>query len=138
MQGVRTANSRGLSPGRDIPDIDAALAELDRLADERTARWELVLLLGHPETISAARAWHRLIWKLELFAGGELTDPDEYAALRADIDAGRERFYRAARHDLCISSGEIPPGGPWEFASDPARQREAERAAGDADLLRRG
>src|ERR1700722_9460155 len=48
MQGVRTANSRGLSPGRDIPDIDAALAELDRLAEERTARGGRRPLLGRP------------------------------------------------------------------------------------------
>jgi hypothetical protein len=115
MQSMLIANSRGLGARREIVDFDAALAEMARLASDRTAKWELVLLLGDPDTIAAARTWHRRTWQLERYARGERADPDGYAVLRADIDADRARFYAAARRDLGIKSGNIPSGGPWEL-----------------------
>ena len=50
-----------------------ALSQLGALTAERTAKWELVLLLGDPETIAAARRWHRRIWQVELLARGDIT-----------------------------------------------------------------
>jgi hypothetical protein len=117
VQSLRIANSRRLSPKPDTKDYVAALAELGRLADERTAKWELVLLLGDPETVSAGRVWHRRVWQIEPFARGERADAHEYAALLAEIDTDRARFYRAARRDLGIRSGDVPSGGPWEIDS---------------------
>lgn len=94
-------------------DMGQALAELDRLSQERTAKWELVLLLGDPATIASGRAWHRRVWHLELLARGEVpaTDRDR---LTAAVNADRSSFYATARKDLGITSGDIPLGGPWE------------------------
>jgi hypothetical protein len=94
-----------------------ALAELARLNIERTATWESVLLLGDPETIAAARTWHRRVWQVERFARGERTDTGQWDAVLADINADRGRFYAAARRDLGISTGEVPLGEPWAAAS---------------------
>lgn len=35
---------------------------------KRALAWEAVLLLGHPETVMAARSWHEAVWRLEGFA----------------------------------------------------------------------
>jgi hypothetical protein len=114
VQSLRIANSRMRSdPGESI-DYDEALAELGKLADERTTKCETVLLLGNPETIAAARAWHRHVWQMEFFARGERADADQYDTLREDVDADRARFYQAARQDLGITSGDVPRGGPWQ------------------------
>lgn len=93
----------------------ASLAELNRLAGERTAVWELVLLLGNPDVVAAARSWHRRVGLLEMLARGERADGIDTQALYDDIDTDRVRFYQAARQDLGIQSGDIPSGGPWDF-----------------------
>ena len=98
------------------------LSQLSALTAERTAKWELVLLLGDPETIAAARTWHRRIWQVELLARGDTTGLD-LEELVATVNADRERFYAAARRDLGITSGDIPVGGPWEPSTADSRQQ---------------
>jgi hypothetical protein len=98
-----------------------ALSQLGALTAERTAKWELVLLLGDPETIAAARAWHRRIWQVELLARGDITGVG-LEELVAAVNADRACFYTAARHDLGITSGDIPVSGPWEPPESDSRQ----------------
>jgi hypothetical protein len=118
VQCVRIAyNCRGLGHRSDPMDCEQALAELPELTDRRTAIWESVLLMGDPATIAAARAWHRGVWQVERFARGERTDADEWHPLLDQIDTLRAAFYRAARQDLGITSGDIPSAGPWERES---------------------
>ena len=114
IHSLRIANSRMRGDMSDSTDYGEALAELSRLVDERTEKWEIVLLLGDPETIAAGRAWHRHVWQMEFFARGERTDNDQYNRLREEVDSDRARFYEAARNDLGIKSGEVPRGGPWQ------------------------
>jgi hypothetical protein len=99
---------------------EEALTELERLTDDRTAKWEAVLLLGDPETIEAGRTWHRRVWHEERFARGQRTDTEHWQALMDDVITDRRRFYAAARHDLGITSGDIPHRGPWESEPYPA------------------
>ena len=114
VQCRRITDLRSQSTRIKRSDYEEALAELGKLTDERTAKWESVLLLGNPETIAAARAWHRRVWHVELFARGERTDSDEWTALHDGVVVDRARFYAAARRDLGIKSGDVPVGGPWE------------------------
>jgi hypothetical protein len=129
VQCMRAAELRRL--GRDgssatyAVEYEAALTELGKSTDERTAKWESVLLLGNPETITAARVWHRRIWQLERFARGERADDDAWDALLADINVDRASFYAAARRDLGITSGAIPHGGPWRSALEPVSEPPA-------------
>ena len=109
--GDRAAGERAAG---DRADYAEALAGLSSLTDERTAKWEPVLLLGNPQTIAAARTWHRRVWQVERFARGERTDIEHWDALMADVIADRARFYTEARRDLGITSGELPSSGRWD------------------------
>jgi hypothetical protein len=120
VQAMRAAEMRRDSGGEDTAAYEDALAELGKLTDDRTAKWESVLLLGDPETIAAGRAWHRRIWQVERFARGERTDMDQLDSVLEDVNDDRVRFYAAARHDLGITSGAIPYGGPWRPVTEPA------------------
>lgn len=100
------------------PAYQQALTELERLTAERTAQWEAVLLLGDPATVEAARIWHRRVWQVELFARGIRTDAGHWDSLLDTVITDRDRFYKAARHSLGITSGDIPHGSPWESEAD--------------------
>src|SRR5581483_4949347 len=113
VQCMRTAELRRLGVDGNSTAYEEALVELGKLTDERTAKWESVLLLGNPETIATARVWHRRIWQVERFARGERTDEDQWDSLLEDVNVDRATFYTAARRDLGITSGAIPHGGPW-------------------------
>jgi hypothetical protein len=110
----RIAAHNGLGTKSDPLDPAKASDELGRLTAERTAKWESMLLLGNPETIAAARAWHRLIWHMELFARGARTDEKEWLSLLAEVAIARTRFYEAARLDLGIKGGHVPHAERWE------------------------
>jgi hypothetical protein len=69
--------------------------------------------MGNPDTVAAARTWHREVWHLELFARGLRSDNDEWKATMDSVVAARAAFYDAARRDLGIS-GHLPEGGRWE------------------------
>ena len=56
---LRIANARVRGGAGDPDQYEESLALLGVLTDERTAKWETVLLLGSPEAITAARTWHR-------------------------------------------------------------------------------
>ena len=61
VQGMRADGLRRTGTGARAA-YEEALTELERLTDDRTAKWETVLLLGDPETIEAGRTWHRRVW----------------------------------------------------------------------------
>jgi hypothetical protein len=119
VQCLRIANNcRGLGRRSEEMDYDQAIAELQQLTDQRTALWESVLLLGDPETIAAGRAWHRTVWQVERFARGIRTQADAWQPLLDEIEALRVAFYKAARKDLGIESGDVPAAGPWDQEPD--------------------
>jgi hypothetical protein len=110
---LRIVENRGPNT-KSIPTDPQVFGEFERLAAERTAKWESVLLLGNPETIAAARAWHRSIWQMEVIARGIRTDETAWTALLDKVDDARTRFYEAARRDLGITSGRVPHADRWE------------------------
>ncbi|MEU7526714.1 hypothetical protein AB0A74_13350 [Saccharothrix sp. NPDC042600] len=104
----RIAETRGfLTTGQPV-DLDATFAALAEAETERAARWETVLLLGEPDTISAARAWSEQVWRLERIL--READPDRSSFAEAYRTAMRLRntFYNHARTDLDITSGPLP------------------------------
>ncbi|WP_426506337.1 hypothetical protein ACPPVO_50420 [Dactylosporangium sp. McL0621] len=126
------AAARGLPHSSEPVPLEQGQLELAAATAERTARWESVLLLGHPDTIAAGRAWHQAVWRLEFYARGLLRDRDGWADALDDFERMREGFHRAARNDLGVG-GEVlttswPP--PWyERLSD--EERAAVAAATD-------
>jgi len=93
------------------PDAEAMEA-LSSAGGERARAWEPVLLLGDPETVAAARAWHQALWRLEWYAAGRLTAADQWESVLRDTEVARDRFYDCARRDLGVRGGAVPTP-PW-------------------------
>ena len=108
----RITNSRGLGLMREQINIADALNELGRLASERSAKWETVLLLGDPDTVLAARTWHRLVGDMQRFVRDNRTDVGGWEALFDKVEAARATFYEAARRDLGIRGPQPQPTMP--------------------------
>jgi hypothetical protein len=81
-----------------------ALEEAD---GARARAWEAVLL-GDPETVASARAWHQAAWRLVWFARGRLTAPDQWEPSMRETEVTRDRFYSCARKDLGVKGQAVP------------------------------
>jgi hypothetical protein len=104
----RIAETKGLlSTGHPI-DLDPAFATLAEAETQRAARWETVLLLGEPATISAARAWSEQVWRLEYILREDHPDASSFMNAYRDAMRLRNEFYARARADLDITSGPLP------------------------------
>jgi hypothetical protein len=106
--------SKRLAASRGLPTLAAPLplkngrSDLMQASIERSEKWERLLLIGDPDTIAAARTWHRTVWRMEEFANGQLSDPDQWRDTVRVANESRSRFYEAARRDLGIVSGQLP------------------------------
>ncbi|MBL1073448.1 hypothetical protein JK358_03480 [Nocardia sp. 2] len=112
----RLAAARGY-PAVALPiDIDTGLQALADAETTKTIKWEAVLLLGSPQAVSAAREWNRAAWELGWAAKGHAVEHADYTRLYAETGRRRNAFYEAARADLGVRSGELPPGDqPWQL-----------------------
>jgi hypothetical protein len=91
---------------------EAALAAAE---DDRTMKWESVLLLGNSDVIIAARAWHQSAFRLEWMALGRGSDMSWGDAIEA-VSQTRRAYYEAAKADLGISIGSAPEAYEWQLA----------------------
>ncbi|MFD3591442.1 hypothetical protein ACFWU5_01850 [Nocardia sp. NPDC058640] len=124
----RMAAARGFPhAGQPISAEDGALLLAD--ADsEKTLKWEMVLLLGSPEAVAAARVWNKAVWELSLVALGEEMSHADYLSAYEGTGHKRNAFYECARKDLGVRSGELPFGdGPWLL-------RSVQLTPGDVDV----
>lgn len=104
----RIAETQELLPTGQPIDLDSAFADLAEGETERAARWETVLLLGEPATISAARAWSEQVWQLEHILREEHPDTAAFTNAYRNAMRLRNEFYARARADLDITSGPLP------------------------------
>lgn len=104
----RIAETRGLLATGQPVDLDTTFAALGEAETERAARWETVLLLGEPATVSAARAWSEQVWRLERILREDDPDPSSFAEAYRTAMRLRNTFYNHARTDLDITSGPLP------------------------------
>lgn len=101
----RIYSGRNITTGPSQENLEL-LASVGR---KRAAAWETVLLLGHPETVVAARNWHESVWRLERWARGEATGRHEdWEKARSEVNRTRSLFYESARKDLQVSGGTLP------------------------------
>jgi hypothetical protein len=107
------ASARGLPHSSEPVPLDQGQRDLAAATAERTTRWESVLLLGDPEVVAAARAWHQMLWLLEFYARGLLKDREGWVSALLEFEQTRNAFYRAARRDLgvdgTLSAATWPP-----------------------------
>ncbi len=126
---LRIADYRGLGPGIiEKINLTKALSEVEELSTERTAKWESVLLLGDPDTVEAARKWHRQVGQMVHVARGQPTDRSEWDALQGNVIAARTAFYDAARRGLGVKSGDLPRAGRWELPLTPVSSGGSRRS----------
>jgi hypothetical protein len=106
----RIAAARGIAVSPQPLPLNEENLELLALAGvKRAAAWEAVLLLGHPETVVAARTWHETVWRLERFARGTVTgEHEDWEEARTEVNRARSAFYESARNDLQVGGGRLP------------------------------
>jgi hypothetical protein len=96
-----------LATGQPV-DLDSAHTALAEAETERALKWEVVLLLGEPATISAARAWHEQVWRLEHMLREDHPDQSAFIEAYKETMRLRDQFYAHARSDLDVVSGPLP------------------------------
>lgn len=109
----RIAAGRGLGdPSEPLAPTQENLNLLAAAEDERASKWETVLLLGHPLTVTAARTWHEHAWRLEWYARALIVgEASDWERARSATNIARNAFYEAARSDLGVSGGNLPNAG---------------------------
>lgn len=106
---MRLAAVQGIDvDGGPVMPLEEGLATLAEAEAERSARWETVLLVGDPATVTAARRWHESAWLLEQFASGQATDVTQWRHAVEQMRSTRQAYYAAARQDLGVGSGDLP------------------------------
>jgi hypothetical protein len=120
----RMAAGRGIgNSSQPLGPTQENLELLDSAGAARTNMWETVLLLGHPDTVAAARHWHETAWRLEWYARGLITgEYDDWERARSAANTARSLFYESARKDLQVRGGQLP--GPIDFEARLRRIRE--------------
>ena len=104
----RIAETKNLLTTGQPVDLDAAFAELAEAETERALKWETILLLGDPATISAARAWHEQVWRLERILREDSPGETPFIDVYKNTMRLRNEFYVYARADLDVTSGTLP------------------------------
>jgi hypothetical protein len=123
---LRIGVARGLPhPTEPLEPDPQAMELLSKAEAERASAWESVLLMGDPQTVAAARAWHQTIWHLVGFAQGRVEGANQWQAAKDASAQARDKFYESARRDLGVQ-GEAVTTPPWtpEWMQDPAASRD--------------
>jgi hypothetical protein len=112
----RIAAGRGLGNASEpLAPTSENMALLAGAGATRAGLWETVLLLGNPDTVAAARAWHESAWRLEWFARGRLTSENaNWQQARSAVNDARSLFYESARTDLGVKGGSLPGAGDFD------------------------
>jgi hypothetical protein len=111
---VRLAAARGVHRDDSWFRAEGTEAELIMAEEERTTKWEAVLMLGDESVVAAARDWHQATFRLMRLAAGQSADMTWNKAIEA---VGRVRgcFYAAARADLGVKLGGSPEPYEWRM-----------------------
>lgn len=104
----RVMVARGVAAAGGQPlDATTGLPLLAEAEDERSLKWENVLLLGSNAVIDAGRSWHQVAWRLAKFAQDEQPDEHAVAAAYTAYNEARAAFYGSARGDLGLKEPGI-------------------------------
>ncbi|MFI6161502.1 hypothetical protein ACIA59_16335 [Micromonospora haikouensis] len=125
---VRLAAARGVHRDDSWFRAEGTEAELIEAEEERTTKWEAVLMLGDESVVAAAREWHQATFRLMRLAAGQSSDMTWNEAIAA-VSQVRGRFYAAARADLGVKLGGSSEPYEWQMArwlTESANSRRAE------------
>lgn len=126
---VRLAAAHGVHHDDSWFRGEATEAELLGAEEERTTKWEAVLMLGDESVVAAARKWHQVTFRLMRLAAGQSANLTWNEAIEA-AGRARGRFYAAARTDLGVKLGESSEPYEWQMAKWLAEPPERRLDAG--------
>lgn len=106
-------------------DPEDARPALINAEEERTMKWEAVLLLGTDQTVLAARAWHESVFEMQRIAIGE-SNADKWPEAVENVSRSRRKFYECAKRDIGIPIGDIPESYEWQLSKYLKAQRREE------------
>jgi hypothetical protein len=89
--------------------------ELTRAESERSAKWEMVVMLGDPDAVLAARDYTLLVLSLEKIARQRPVDPNSWDDVVRKLEVARIQFYGAVRADLGVRHGRLPDDSMWSW-----------------------
>ncbi|MGH3864493.1 hypothetical protein [Actinokineospora sp.] len=112
---VRLAAHQGIHQDLDKLAPEEGLGALALAEEERTMKWETILLLGTDHTVVAARAWHDSVFRLQRIASGVDVESSWGDAVGA-VSRARRGFYEAAKADIGITVGDAPESYEWQLA----------------------
>ncbi|WP_346535582.1 hypothetical protein [Micromonospora sp. DPT] len=112
---VRLAATRGVYKDDFWFGGETSEAGLIDAEEERTTKWEAVLMLGDEAVVAAAREWHQVTFRLMRLAVGQSSDLTWHQAVQAAGQA-RGRFYAAVRRDLGVNLGESSEPYEWQMS----------------------
>ncbi|GAA1861464.1 hypothetical protein [Asanoa iriomotensis] len=99
----RIAGSMGLDDVAHPIGREEGVPLADAAEEDRSGKFENVLLLGDEATIRAARTWHRAAWELAyLVQGRKKGGAEDWRQALDGVWAAREDFYTAVRADLGV------------------------------------
>jgi len=111
---VRIAAANDVFADDDRLDPAEGLPLLVAVAEERTVRWEAMLLLGSPEVIRAARRWHQGVQDLQGLALKQPGARSWIETIEATSQA-RRGFYEAAWRELGIPMSGSSDVFEWQM-----------------------
>ena len=112
---VRLAAQRGIHPDDDEISPEYTIADLASAEDERTIKWEAVLMMGNEAVVMAGRDWHQSAFKMMRIACGQATDVSWPEAVTT-TGVGRRRFYEAAKRDIGVAVGHTTEAYEWQMS----------------------
>lgn len=112
---VRIAAYRGIHPDVDKISPAEGIPALATAEEERTMKWEAVLLLGSEDAVVAGRKWHESMFRLQRIAIGEAPDESWTEAIKATSGARRE-FYEVARRDIGLAIRGSAQSYEWQVS----------------------
>ena len=108
---MRIAGGLGLGPRTEPLALEQGKTLHQEAEQERSMRFEAVLLLGNQQTVGAARVWQQSCWDLYLFclsrASATPADIEEFTRLYEVVGRAREVFHEAARRSLGVAEGTV-------------------------------
>ncbi|MEU8821384.1 hypothetical protein [Actinoplanes sp. NPDC048796] len=128
---VRLASARGVYPDDSWLAGKSTLEDLVEAEEQRTLKWEAVLLLGDENVIAAGRDWHQLSFRLMRLACSQPSELSWEEVIKRTGEA-RHRFYVAAKGDLGVHVGESTDVYEWQMAKWLAERPEGVSEGGQA------
>ncbi|MEU1746613.1 hypothetical protein ACWD8I_03625 [Micromonospora arida] len=112
---------------------DVGLPQLSAAEQDRSAKWESVLMVGDPAVIEAGQKWKQCVWRLEWLARSRSDVGLDWASALSQVGDAKHGFYQAVRRSIGTPGGSLRRFGlaPWIGAMKESRATVSSSALTD-------